>query len=194
MADDQKRSSKADAKSLTLTIRLDLKTRFMLEFMSRLRGQNITTVVERAVATVASQETIERPGHLDPDITWQQLWSVSDGVRALKVADVPELFPTYEEERRLAFAKEHWPFFYTNRNARVIQQFYVDVLWPRIDDYIQLHEAKRHENYFGAGEAMKAALSAAKLQPPEWPIKPEPPAPTAPTSKSRLTPDDEIPF
>ncbi|TPJ52738.1 hypothetical protein [Mesorhizobium sp. B2-6-4] len=193
MADEQRRASKADAKSQTLTIRLDLKTKFMLEFVSRLRGQNITTVVERAVATVAGAETIPRGGQFEPDLTWQALWSVSEGVRTLRVADVPELFPTYEEERRLAFAKEHWPFFYTNRGCRVLQQFYVDVLWPRIEDFISLHEAKRHENYFGAGQAMQEALRAAKLQAPEWPVKPEPATPPTPKTSGRDL-DDEIPF
>ncbi|MBT1155757.1 hypothetical protein J1C56_09145 [Aminobacter anthyllidis] len=187
------RSQTKTTKSETLTIRLDLKTRFVLEYVSRLKGQSITTVVERAILTAASQETVPDLSSFGPNdaLTWHDFWDVSEGVRALSLSSRTEFFPTYEEDRKLSFCKEHWPFFFANSKRRAFLNHYVDVLWPRIDEFIQMHEDQKSKDYFAAGHAMQKALSDAKLKAPEWPIveKPEPPKP----NKSRDL-DDEIPF
>lgn len=173
------------SKSETLTIRLDPKTRFVLDYMSRLKGQTITTVVERAIVAAASNTPIPR-GEYEPDIVWQDIWDVSEGVRALTMATIPEMYPTYEEERRLAFAREHWPFFYASEKKEKLLNYYVDVLWPRIDQFVQLHDDRKHEDYFAAGEAMQDALRAARLEAPEWPI---------PKKSPKVMDDDQdIPF
>ncbi|RWN91711.1 hypothetical protein [Mesorhizobium sp.] len=185
MAKEAKRGGKTE----TLTIRLDPKTRFILEYLSRLKGQNITTVVERAIMTAASHETVRDPKFPEEPDSWQRFWDVSDGCRALRMAERPEFSPTYEEERRLAFAKEHWPFFYASQQKETFLTFYVDVLWPRIDEFIQIHDDQKADDYFAAGKAMQGALRAAKLSAPEWPIhaKPKPSGPPRDL-------DDEIPF
>lgn len=178
-------------KSETLTIRLDPKTRFILEYVSRLKGQTITTVVERAIVKAADEETVTDYSSGIPD-TWRAFWDVSDGVRALQLAARREFFPTYEEERRLAFCKEHWAFFWANRERSRFLNHYVDVLWPRIDEFVQMHEDMKASDYFAAAKAMQEALRNAKLKAPEWPIqekKLEPP------KKAYQKPDDdEIPF
>lgn len=179
-------------KSETLTIRLDPKTRFILEYLSRLKGQTITTVVERAIVAAASQETVADPKYPGEPDSWQQFWDVSDGCRALRMYERSEFFPTYEEERRLAFAKEHWPFFWSSLNAGRFLNHYVDVLWPRIDEFVQIHEDQKASDYFAAGKAMQEALRAAKLKAPDWPI-PENKKAEATSGYSRNL-DDEIPF
>jgi len=188
MAKEAKRGGKTE----TLTIRLDPKTRFILEYLSRLKGQNITTVVERAIVTAASQETVFDPKFPGEPDSWQRFWDVSEGCRALRMAERAEFFPTYEEERRLAFAKEHWPFFYTSQQKEMFLAYYVDVLWPRIDEFIQIHDDQKANDYFAAGKAMQAALRNAKLSAPEWPIQQKPKVPEKPKPSRDL--DDEIPF
>ncbi|MEY9328267.1 hypothetical protein [Sinorhizobium fredii] len=173
-------------KSETLTIRLDPKTRFILEFMSRVNGQTITTVVERAIVSAASKTTVSRGDEYDADVSWQDLWDVSEGVRALRLAKIPGLYPTYEEEKRLAFAEEHWPFFYSDTKKNRLLNFFVDVLWPRLDEFVQMHDDKKHEDYFAAGKAMQEALKGAKMEPPEWPPQKKP--------KSTIDLTDDIPF
>jgi len=183
--------SRAPKKSETLTIRLDPKTRFMLEFMARLRGQTITTVVERAIAEAAGRSgiVVEGSNFGDSERTWKDFWSISEGERALRLAREPQLFPTYEEEMRSAFADEHWPFFFTSSQKDDFKRYYVDVLWPRIDEFVELHQTKRSSDYFAAGKAMQEALRAAQLKAPDWPIVP-------PVASRRVAkPDeDEIPF
>ena len=178
-------------KSETLTIRLDPKTRFILEYLSRLKGQSITTVVERAIIKAADQEDLpDHDGGL-PD-GWKDFWDVSEGVRSLKISARSEFFPTYEEEKRLAFCNDHWPFFWSNKQRYSFLNHYVDVLWPRIDEFVQLHEDQKANDYFAAGKAMQEALSNAKLKPPAWPIPQK--KIESPARDFVRDMDDEIPF
>ena len=189
MAKEPSRGGKTE----TLTIRLDPKTRFILEYLSRLKGQTITTVVERAIVGAASQETVPDPNYPNQADGWQNFWDVSDGVRALRMAARPEFYPSYEEERRLAFAREHWPFFYQSEEKNRFINHYTDVLWPRIDEFLQLHDDKKSKDYFAAGEAMRGALSGAKLKAPDWPPQPQKAKPKPHGGVARDL-DDEIPF
>lgn len=188
MADDRKRA----AKSETLTIRLNPRTRFLLDFVSRVRGQTITTVVERALIEAAANTTIE-VDHRDKN--WEDFWDISEGVRALRVASLKHLFPTYEEEARLQFTKDHWQFFYADRSCRQEIRHYIDVLWPDIDMYREIFEETKKKNYFAAGEAMRDALKRASLLAPEWPPKP-PPKSTQENGKSKRYDDldEDVPF
>ncbi len=189
------------AKSESLTIRLDPKTRFILEYLSRLRGQTITTVVERAIVSAASDEKITTPDEYGP-VGWQDLWDVSDGVRALRLYAIAAFFPTYEEEKRLAFTREHWPFFYATRSKLVPLNHFVDILWPRIDEYIQIHDDNKASggDWFGAGKVMQEQLRKSNLKAPDWPVKEslkEPPKPSsqaASGSNFSRDLDDDIPF
>lgn len=187
-------------KTETLTIRLDPKTRFVLEYLSRLKGQTITTVVERAIVAAAAQETLPDREY-GGTLTWDDFWDVSDGVRAINLAKRREFFPTFEEERRLEFAKTHWPFFFATKSKTIPLNHYIDILWPRIDEYIQLHEDNKANggDWFGAGKVMQEALRKSNLRAPDWPMK-EPPKETMdkpeekkPSSFSRDM-DDDIPF
>ncbi len=190
MARDTAKGGKP-GKSETLTIRLDPKTRFILEYLSRLKGQTITTVVERAIVTAAEQETIHDYSH-GGELGWRDFWNVSDGVRALTMAAERGFFPNYEEEKRLAFAKDHWPFFWHTKDRRLFLNHYVDVLWPRIDEFVQIHDDQKTSDWFAAGTAMQAALRGARLRPPAWPVDPEKPTPQKPRPSIEL--DDDIPF
>lgn len=183
------RASAKTSKSETLTIRLDPKTRFVLEYLSRLKGQTITTVVERAIVNAASAEGVN-DYEFGGQLNWQAFWDVSDGARAINLARRNEFFPTFEEERRVAFCEEHWPFFFIQPNKKAFRYPYLNVLWPRIDEFIEIHEqTKVGGEYWAAGKAMQQALREARIEPPEWPIKK---SETKPSGSREL--DDEIPF
>lgn len=188
MATDPKRKS---VKSETLTIRLDPKTRFMLEFISRLRGQTITTVVERAISDAADRAEVEFGNR---QATWREFWNVSDGVRALNLARVPALYPTYEEEKLFSFAMEHRIFFMAPSfdNEYVPSDKYMDLLWPKIKEYQDLWDRTKHTDYWAAGEEMKRDILNANVQPPAWP--PRSPISSKNTDEKPNTPNDDIPF
>ncbi|MFG1340952.1 hypothetical protein [Xanthobacter autotrophicus] len=163
------REKRKTSKSETLTIRLDPKTRFMLEFMARRRGQTITTVVERAITDAAGRERIRKAENFYED--WKDFWNVIEGIRSLRIAQEPELFPTYEEERRLQFSTTHWPFFYHSSDCEQFVTHYIEVLWPRIDEWIDIFDETKALNYFEAGQRMQEALRGASLRAPDWPVK-----------------------
>lgn len=192
------RETQKAAKTETLTIRLDPKTRFILEYISRLKGQTITTVVERAIVADAALQRV--PDHeWGGDLGWEDFWDVSEGVRALNLASRREFFPTYDEERRRDFARTHWPFFFATKKGPIPLNHYIDILWPRIDEFVHLHDENKAKggDWLGAGKAMQEALRKSNLSPPEWPAKE--PAPEVSKKEDKKPSfsrdmDDDIPF
>jgi hypothetical protein len=195
---------KRPAKSEVLSMRMDPKTRFLVDVLAKHRGQSISTVVERAILEAADNAVIGDPNEHK---TWRDYWHISEGVRALQIAADKNLYPTYEEECLIIFARIHWPFFYTSSDCKIIKAWNVDIIWPRIDYFLDVWEETKSSNYFATGRLMQRALSDAGLAAPEWPIKAAEkaaPAPKAPPSKGGDGPswdepkggdlDDEIPF
>ena len=202
MASEPKRQSKTEV----LSMRMDPKTRFLVDFIAKARGQSITTVVERAILEAADNVKVGQS-----DKSWRSFWHLSEGVRSLLLANEQSLYPNYEDEYRLDFARQHWPFFYFDKDLKLLKPHMINVLWPRIDEFIEVWEATRAANYFLAGEVMGEALKKAGLNAPEWPPKvpkpkvaaPPPPPPPPPPPSSGGSPswepaggdlDDEIPF
>jgi hypothetical protein len=183
------------AKSESLTIRLDPMARFMLDFVSRLRGQPLTTVVERAIAEAADKARFDSEQFGEGEIGWHDIWSVHEGERALKMAEYRALYPRFDEVKRLAFCKEHWPFFYSSPQGEIFRTHYVDILWPKIDTFIQIHEEQKSTDYFAAGQSMRDTISAANLRAPDWPVKVTKPKAAEETQSKPTDADDaEIPF
>lgn len=177
------------AKTETLSLRLDPKTKFMLDFMARVQGQSITTVVERAVHKVA--DAVGVGSYAEDEKTWASFWDVSEGVRTLNLIADPHYPTNFEEDELLSFAKTHWPFFYTSDRASSPRRPYVDLLWPKLGHYLSIWREQRQTNYWAAGEAMKADLEAARIAAPEWPI---PAKPKGGRESFSADLDDEIPF
>lgn len=162
---------KSPGSSDSLTIRLDAKTRFALAFVARLRGQTITSVVERAILHAADGATFQdRRGRTR---SWQDFWSASVGEREILMADEPSLYPTAEQGRRLAFVKSHPEFFL--RPVEAPRLDYLEVLWPRIQEFLDVWDRTKASDYLAAGNAMAEALAEAGLSPPPWPPRIEPP-------------------
>lgn len=185
------------SKTETLSLRLDPKIKFMLEFLARVEGQSITTVVERAVRQASANKPIVSPDGSN-ERYWSDFWDSSEGFRTLSLIADKDYETTFEEDELHRFTVTHWPFFYVDRDADVIRRPFVDLLWPRINEYLDIWREKRHVDYWAAGKAMAAALSAAKVAAPEWPIAtksaPQRAAPPGPRESFSSDLDDEIPF
>lgn len=183
MVKDPRRSMKTEV----LSMRMDPKTRFVVEFLARIRGQSISTVVERAI-----QEAADRTNIGEDDRTWQHYWHVSEGIRSLMVMSDKQLFPKFDEDYKVAFTKTHWPFFYISNSCHIHKEWAVEVLWPRIDEFVDIWTRTKSTDYFAAGRAMQDAIAAAGLKAPEWPVKPAEKPVAGRSPRSDL--DDEIPF
>jgi len=183
------------SKSQTLSLRLDPKTRFILDFVSRVRGQTITLVVERAIKEEADRVEIGPSRNHNnnelPQDRWSDFWDPDEGVRTLKLIAHSHYPTSLEEDEIRRFTLEHWEFFYTTREGTIPRRAYVNILWPRIDKYLEIWREKKTTDYWAAGELMVKDLSAARIEGPQWPRTSQ--KSTAPRRFSRDL-DDEVPF
>jgi hypothetical protein len=188
MAPKKDRGSKTE----TLSLRLDPKTKFSLEFVARVNGQTLTTIVERAIRASCDQVKIG-DSDFGGAFNWQHFWDPEEGVRTLKLLACDRYQSTYDEDDLRSFTKAHWEFFYTMRDASTAKRVFVEVLWPKIDEYRQIWREQRDSDYWAAGRAMATDLTNAKLQAPAWPREASPPERRKP-AMARNDLDDEIPF
>jgi hypothetical protein len=184
------------AKTETLSLRLDPKIRFMLEFLARVRGQSITSVVEHAIRETAGMNGIgpqyDDRGNDILQKTWSDFWDPSEGVRALNLLANDSYPTTFDEDRLRQFTLSHWQFFYTRQDGMTPRRAYVDILWPRVQKFLSLWEETKAENYWAAGEAMIDAIRAARIAPPaNWPPAEAPKAKRPPVVDEL---DEDIPF
>jgi uncharacterized protein (DUF1778 family) len=109
------------AKTQTLSLRLDPKTRFVLELMSRFRGQTITVAVERAIHK-AAEEVIEFrydiQGQEISRMRWVDFWDPEEGIRALRLLAHRPFPSTYEEDEIRRFTLDHRVFFTLTGTAK----------------------------------------------------------------------------
>lgn len=191
MVSEAKRS-----KTETLSIRLDPKIRFMLEFVSKVRAQSITAVVEQSIRnasgnTVLGQEYDERGNRLHQN-TWSDFWDPSEGVRTLKLISDQDYSTNFDEDELRQFTLTHWEFFYYSHHGTEPRRVYIDIFWPRIGHYLQIWKKSSSINYWASGKAMAQALLAAQVAAPSnWPPQTD--------THSRQTDvaddlDDDIPF
>lgn len=186
------KETKRGMKSEVLSMRMDPRTRFLVDFVARVRGQSITTVVERAIQEAA--DNISLPG--DSDAKWDRFWHVSEGIRSLKVISEKRLFPNFEEECIVSFSKIHWPFFYRDAKRDSYAEWLIDIVWPRINEFVEIWEKTKSVDYWAAGKAMQQAIGNAGIKAPDWPPKP-PEKHTGnlmPKGQPAEIIDDDIPF
>lgn len=168
-------------KTQTLSLRLDPKTKFIVDFLARVKGQSITTLVERAIKQVAAGAGVgpewDDAGNKLTTSIWSDFWDPSDGVRTLNLLAEPYYPTTFEEDELRSFTLTHWQFFYTSSEGKQPLRANVEVLWPNIESYCHLWNTIKAENYWFAGEEMSGELADAGIEPPDWPPK------TAPESK-----------
>src|SRR6185312_3703007 len=67
------------SKTQTLSLRLDPKTKFTLEFVARIRGQTLTTIVERAIRESCDKVMIEN--FEGDELNWLNFWDPEEGMR-----------------------------------------------------------------------------------------------------------------
>ncbi len=161
-------------KTETLSLRLDPKIKFILDYTVRVTGMSITGAVERAIQAYAAQMGDKAP-------SWEDIWDVSEGVRTLRMLATPGVPTTFEDDDLIRFVSRHWVYFYhkapqhqaQNEWPLVIE--YVDALWPKIHEYIELWR-KSDKSEYGSkvAQMMTDDLSESGLNPPDWPGVTEP--------------------
>lgn len=191
------RATDTKSKTQTLSLRLDPKTRFALEFVSKLRRQSITTVVEDAIQARARETTVD--GFPLTDVTqriWLDYWDVRQGVREIRMLADSDIPSDFEDDERRTFIEAHIEFFSETNELKNPDLMNVEVLWHRLEHYIQIWRDNRQNDPWAAGYEMKKDLENAGLKTPKWPRETN--SPPSPLRKkpmpARVDPDDESPF
>jgi len=184
-------------KSETLTLRIDPKSKFIVEFLALAVDRNITTVVERAVKSLADRTRVcmvyNREGELSDWKTWEDFWHVSEGIRTIRTIRESELRRGYEDDELLDFVKFHIEFFSEYNDLDNLDQIRVDIIWPYVDQCLANWGDRAKDGPWKAGHLMSQLLSKADVPPPEWPrSSTSPPQPIKQVPSGDL--DDEIPF
>ena len=188
--------SSTRTKTQTLSLRLDPKTRFILEFMSKVRGQSITVVVERAIKEASEKAGIgpthNQHGNEIPQSIWTDFWDPDEGVRNLKLLTHDDYPTSYEEDEIRRFTLDHWEFFYASDTGKTVRRAYAGLLWPQLHKYLAIWRATKGEDYWAAGKKMAEDLSRANLSSPTWPRESK--AEQKKTAVFTRDLDDEVPF
>jgi hypothetical protein len=166
---------KRGAKTLTLSLRLDPRTKFILDFVTRIKGQSITTVVERAIKDMADRlgmgVNYDDEGIPTHTPTWRDFWDPSEGVRTLKLLRYENYPTSFDEDELIDFTLNHDVFFYLDIRCREPNRALIGILWPRIDHYLEVWRQTKSTDHWAACEAMKADLAAAGVAVPDYPPK-----------------------
>ena len=183
------------AKTQTLSLRLDPKSRFVLEFVAKLRRQSITTVVEQAINAMARSE------HIEPwdkkSKTWTDFWDVNEGVRSMLMLAESAMPSSYDDDELRDFIEVHIEFFSPTNELGNPDRLNLEVLWPRIDELLEHWRENKRSDLWSTGHVMATRLSEASVEPPEWPRPGKtPPKPRQKRPGSDFTQelDDEMPF
>ena len=163
------RPSNRGRKTETLSIRLDEQTRFMLEFAARIKGQSISSVVERAIRTAAESVITEGQWNGEGGKRWSDYWDDNPGIRAINFARDKATFPTTKEEDLIHFINRHIGFFSKTSDIANVCCEHIDVLWPSIERYVKLWQDTRATKPWQAGYEMALVLKQAGLPIPAWP-------------------------
>lgn len=177
-------------KKQALSVRLDDKTRFLLDFIGRIEGQNATTVFERSIQEKANNTGFAQHQYQDDSPLWREIWHVSEGVRQLRFLVHPaisqNIYLTFEEEEIVDFCRQHWDFFSTNPELENLIPSRVDVLWPNLPEYLDEWRETKSTNRGMVAQKMRSHLKEAGVEAPGW-------------SSQNSTPslpdlDEEVPF
>ncbi|UMM08452.1 hypothetical protein MKW11_14890 [Gluconobacter frateurii] len=161
-------------KTESLTIRLDPKMRFALEFVARLKGQTITKVIERAIADAADNTRVFSENNYSDNSTWRSYWDVNEGIRFIKLTMDEATDPSFEDEETLVFIKQHWRYFSNDERLIDLKRDYIEVLWPLIPSIMEEWREVKSTNRPCIISRMEDALLEAGLP--------------------SMIPDEEIPF
>ena len=163
-----KRAAKRGGRTEPLSLRLDPKDKFILDYICRVSGMGITTVIERAIQNFADKSLSDAP-------TWERFWHVSEGVRTLRMLMADGVPTKYEEDEIIHFVYRHPTFFFfvpegivrIEPGITLDRPDYIEVLWPKIHKYIEL--SKDEKTGEGDFRAMTGDLLKAGLEPPgDW--------------------------
>ncbi len=163
------KAAKRGRRTETLSLRLDPKDKFALDYIVRITGMPITTVVERAIQHFAKNSLGDAPD-------WKEFWDISEGKRTIEMLSHKEVRATYEEDELVEFVDRYFDLFHYSYDPYevelseiVLHKDRVDVLWPKIHEYVEQWRETKDSNPGAVERVMAEALFAAGVDlPRKW--------------------------
>ena len=186
--------SRRVVKTENLSLRLDPKTKFILDFVVRMKGVRTTDLVARAIKDLADTTTVS---DFPDDKKWLDYWHPDEGIRTLNLIFDKAIPTTFDEDELAEFVRQHWQFFFSTSDLKNPIVAFVQVIWPVIDGYIDHWRAHKSADRWATGVLMLKAIKGAGMQGPTWPPQVAKPAVPTPPARSQVPAadlDDEIPF
>ena len=173
-----KRAAKRGGRTEPLSLRLDPKDKFILDYICRVSGMGITTVIERAIQNFANTALSGAPA-------WDRFWHVSEGVRTLRMLMSQSVPTTYDEDEIIQFVYRYAEFFFILPEVERLEDGnigvsiepgktldrpdFIEVLWPNIRDYIEISKGEKEPLLNLVEYAMTGDLIEAGINPPgDW--------------------------
>lgn len=176
-------------KTENISLRLDPKTKFILDFVVRLKGVRTTDLIGRAIKEMADTTTVG--SDYDPK-NWIDYWHPDEGVRTLKLIFDNRIPTTFDEDELAEFIRQHWQFFYSNSHLEAPVNVFIQVLWPKIEYYLEHWRQNKSADRWATGDLMLKAIKGAGMKGPSWPPQTSASLPAKAQPGNDL--DDEIPF
>lgn len=188
-----KKEVKRGARTESLSLRIDPKTKFVLDFMVRVTGFRITDLIEKAIRDYADKTRVGED-QFNEGKNWLHYWHPEEGVRMMNMINDSDLQTNFEEDEIRDFVDQHWEFFYSSPTDKKPLTVFVQVLWPKINDYIEHWRENKTRNRWATGLLMLTAIKEADMQGPNWPRKASAPKPHPVARKPHDDINDDIPF
>jgi hypothetical protein len=181
------KDTKRGVRTESLSLRIDPKTKFILEFMVRVTGYRITDLIEMAIKDYANKTTVESESDFGRTTkNWLHYWHPDEGTRTIKLIFDKDIRTNFEEDEIADFIEQHAEFFFSGGQKRQALTAFIQVLWPKISEYVEHWRENKAHNRWATGLLMLQAIRGANMRGPVWPKTAKVPA------EEDL--NDEIPF
>lgn len=165
------RRDRGSRKTESLTLRLDAKTKFQLDLVSRVRGESITAFIQAQARTAAEELRFSREGFGQYD--WSVFWHPHEGVRAVLWVLLSKDNLTNEERLLREFVDAHREFFLQSSSRTVgdsssllpqpaVSQ--IEALWPRLGEFVEAWETTRLREPEKVRTEMQLLLAEAEVR------------------------------
>lgn len=142
-------SSKNKVSRLALAI--DDKTKFQLEFASRVSGlptaKFIEQAVKKAVSELSLSEVTETEENLDEEYSseisltrnWSSYWDNEEGVSmvTLLTCELMKNYTTAKDDKIASFIFSHWNYFGPDEKLQGLSRSHCNMIWPHIDNLVE---------------------------------------------------------
>lgn len=131
----------------SLSLQIDAKTMFQLEFATRVTGLPITSFIERAIKDavgeikltkiIETEECLEENSSSEISLIkdWSSYWDTQESVRMVSMltCDLMKEYTSSKDDQISSFILKHWNYFGTDEKLEGMSRPHCNLIWPHIN-------------------------------------------------------------